>query len=298
MKFRAFLITLFLLCLCTLPATAAQKRALLVGISTYPHYTQASASWNPIHGTTDAQATARSLRRQHYQVTTLLGAQATAARIRKALRQLTAQARRGDYIFIQFAGHGQPFEDLDGDEDDGWDESFVPYDAQKLYRKGIYEGANHITDDELYTHLVRLRRAVGTSGLVCVVVDACHAGGFSRGENEADQDTLIVRGTRTGFSPHGRPYHPRINARGNFRIPTIKGAAPIIILEACRAYQSNCEIRQAGRYCGPLSYYLNQVIITTPITPSLNWVRRVITLMNADLRLSNQNPVLESTLTK
>jgi len=39
-------------------------------------------------------------------------------------------------------------EDDNGDEVGGLDESLVPYDAEMHFRKGKYEGENHIRDDE------------------------------------------------------------------------------------------------------------------------------------------------------
>lgn len=294
---RKFLVILFLMC--TMLSFAKEKRALVVGISEYPQYKHSTdASWSPIHGTNDALLISKSLKAQKFSVQTLLNKNATASNIRKALRKLTSEASKGDYIYLHFSCHGQPFEDLNGDEEDGWDESLVPYDAQMTYKKDVYEGANHITDDELHTYLQKLREAVGTNGLVCVVIDACHAGGASRGENESDEDDQeeFVRGTKSGFSAKGTTFRPRINAKGNFYIPQAKGAANIVILEACRSYQSNYEIKQSGQFYGPLSYYLNQVLQTLPITASNSWVLKVKELMNADRRLSRQNMVYETSL--
>ena len=62
----------------------------------------------------------------------------------------------GDIIYLHFSCHGQPIEDIDGDEDDGWDEALIPFDAKKKYQKGTYTGENHITDDELNSYLKRL----------------------------------------------------------------------------------------------------------------------------------------------
>jgi hypothetical protein len=31
----------------------------------------------------------------------------------------------GDIIYLHFSCHGQPFEDMNGDEADGWDESYL-----------------------------------------------------------------------------------------------------------------------------------------------------------------------------
>ena len=40
----------------------------------------------------------------------------------------------------------------------GYDESFIPYDAQKVYADEIYTGENHIVDDELNGWLYSIKK--------------------------------------------------------------------------------------------------------------------------------------------
>ena len=68
----------------------------------------------------------------------------------------------------------------------------------------------------------------------------------------------------------------------------------ICILEACRAYQTNAEIKQNGKYYGPLSYYINQYLTDKDLTSNNSWVASVRALMNKDKRLIKQNMVIES----
>ncbi len=68
----------------------------------------------------------------------------------------------------------------------------------------------------------------------------------------------------------------------------------ICILEACRAYQTNAEIKQNGQYYGPLSYYINQYLSRQTLTSNKSWTESVRTLMNKDKRLIKQNMVIES----
>ena len=66
---------------------------------------------------------------------------------------LIASSRKGGMVYLHFSCQGQPFEDLNGDEEDRWDKSIIPYDAmmeEMEYRKEQYEGVNHITDDVFY----------------------------------------------------------------------------------------------------------------------------------------------------
>ena len=236
---------------------AQSKRALVVGISEYMQV--AEESWASIHGANDAELIEESLKKQGFNCTKICNKKATAKRIRKELESLVESCKPGDEVYLHFSCHGQPFEDLNGDEEDGWDEAIVPYDALMTFQQGIYEGESHLTDDELHDYFQNIRSAVGSEGYVYVVIDACHAGGSSRGNEDAEEDDeLFIRGTKKGFSPNSRKFYPRINSSGQFQIPQQHGLADIVILEACRSYQSNYEIKQAGTYYGPLSYYISQ----------------------------------------
>ena len=199
---------------------------------------------------------------------------------------------KGSCVYIHFSCHGQPFEDKPPfDEDDLWDESLVAIDAKKNYQSGIYEGENHIIDDELSVYFDRIRKKIGEDGLLCVVIDACHSGTSSRDDIDDDD---FVRGTDFGFSADGKIFAPRINRKGNFQIDKIPGAGDILMLEACRSYQFNKEVIKNGKHYGALSYYVGQVLERHNITRSLDWVDDVNGLMENDLTLTDQNMVYES----
>jgi hypothetical protein len=125
-----------------------------------------------------------------------------------------------------------------------------------------------------------------------VVIDACHAGSSYRGEEE--QDSVYVRGTEIGFSKTGKTYTPRINRSGNLLITSEDGMAPIYMLEACRSYEVNIEIKQNGASHGPLSYYIGQQLLTKPLLFDTNWIEEVRKNMDKDIRLVRQHMVIES----
>lgn len=62
------------------------------------------------------------------------------------LRRTTTKCYRLDFLtphdphFVLLAGHGGQQEDLDGDEDDGFDETLIPVDFDKN---------GHIVDDDI-----------------------------------------------------------------------------------------------------------------------------------------------------
>lgn len=271
---------------------AQWKHALLIGISDYPQYNDIEASWAPIHGTNDVQLIAPILSEQGFVIYTLTNEAATRQAIDDSFKELESQVNAGNIVYIHLSGHGQAVEDEDGDEDDGWDEAFIPFDAERRYQENGYHGENHLLDDELNGYLNNIRRKIGDTGIVYVAIDACHAGSSFRGEEE--EETVYIRGTEIGFSKTNKTYTPRINRSGSYRIATEKGMAPIYILEACRAYEVNLEIKQDGKYYGPMSYYICQQLLTKPLSNDTKWIEKVRENMKKDKRLVRQNMVIES----
>ena len=148
-----------------------------------------------IHGANDVDLMKSVL--NGFSIRELKNANATYENIIKELNYLTKKTKEGDIVYIHFSGHGQPFEDINGDEQDGWDESFVPFDAHLYYEQNVYSGNKHLTDDILNTYLIKIRKKIGEHGILYVTIDACHAGNSYR-----DSEEDIYRGTGKGFSAH------------------------------------------------------------------------------------------------
>ena len=275
-----------------LTLTAQERHALLVGISDYPQYTDNDASWPKIHGVNDVQLIKPILKKQGFRINTLQDKTATYKAITKSLVKLKDEVREGDIVYVHFSGHGQAVEDESGDEEDGWDEAFIPYDAQRRYKINVYAGEKHLPDDELNEYLNAIREKIGQRGILYVVIDACHAGSSYRGD--AVEDSIFVRGTDIGFSKSGKNYAPRIDKRGNIRIKNSACLSPIYMLEACRSYEVNTEIKQDGKYYGPISYFISQQVLTQPLSYDINWIENVRKAMDMDVRLIRQHMVVES----
>ena len=224
-------------------AWGQSRHALLIGIGDYPE----GSGWNKIHGSNDVSIIKSTLIRQGFSeesIIQLLDSAATKNNILKAFDDLAARLRYEDVAYIHFSGHGQQVSDLNGDEEDGFDEAWIPYDAKKTYEAGVYEGNNHLTDDELNEIFTRLRVRVGARGKIIVIADACHSGSGSRGQPD---DEVFVRGTGDKF----------IIPRQTSNI--IKKPEPTewLFVAACKPYQSNYEYRTPdGNYYGVLSYII------------------------------------------
>ena len=275
----------------SLNAEVQTKHALIVGISDYGNAKEDPNKWSNIHGANDVTLLSPLFKQQGYKVTTLTDAQATYSGITSALKKVAKQSQKGDIVYLHFSMHGQPFEDLNGDEADGWDEALIPVDAKMQYKKGVYEGKKHLLDDELEKYISQIRNKIGPNGKLYVVLDACHSGTATRGDDDH------VRGVRDGFTRSGKYYTPDRTKETNdyFKIQTTQGQSPVTVLEACRSYQLNREVRNTSTniWYGPLSYYIAKAMKSHTIGHSEDWIDIVKSGMSNDKKLRRQNMVIE-----
>lgn len=268
---------------------AQRKRAFLVGIS---HYDTALTGyqWNDINGVEDIHLLRPVLNQQGFSVTTLLDADATFDNIVNLISQFTNETKKGDIVYLHFSTHGQPVEDANGDEEDGWDESIVPIDAYKIYKKGTYEGDKHLTDDILNKYIKRLRSKIGSTGILYVAIDACHAGTSSRTNDET------VRGTHVGFSPSNKVFKPSKSKKSHYRIAPAVKSSNVMFIEACRADEVNTEVKVDGKRYGPLSYHIVQALSSCTLTTDCNIFLSSLkkSILQNEHWPNNQNLVIET----
>lgn len=268
---------------------AQRKRAFLVGISHYDTYLT-GYQWNDINGVNDVKLLSPILTSQGFEIVKLLDEEATFDAITKQLSLFIKKSKVGDIVYLHFSTHGQPVEDSDGDETDGWDEAIVPIDAYKQYRKGLYEGECHLLDDQLNTYIKQLRSRLGAKGHLYVTIDACHAGTSSRGNDD------IIRGTRVGFTSGDRVFKPNKDKRSHYRLQHSDKLADVVFMEACRADQVNTEIKIDEKRYGALSYHLAKAIQKEPLSKSPSDVLNVLQaeILQQGRWPNNQNLVIES----
>ena len=287
MRFRLYLIAVAMLFFSAV--NAQRKRAFLVGIS---HYDTALTGyqWNNINGVEDVNLLGSVLKNQGFTATTLLDEQATFDNIVSRITQFINKTKKGDIVYLHFSTHGQPVEDQNGDEEDGWDESIVPIDAYKLYKKGLYEGQKHLTDDLLNKYIKKLREKIGSTGFLYVVIDACHAGTSSRANDET------IRGTHVGLTSNNKVFKPSINKKSHYRIEASAKLSDVLFIEACRSDQVNTEIKVDGKRFGPLSYNIAQALFGFKLNTNANEFVESIkhSLMNTGQWPNNQNIVIET----
>ena len=163
-----FRLSVFLLALLiSAVASAGTQRALLIGVSNY------EANLPPLAGSKNDVMLIRELLVQKYgfdraNVLVLIDEQATRAQILSAVRALSERTVADDIVLIHFSGHGSQAPDMNGDEDDGFDETILPHDSRT-------PGIADITDDELNALLSGFE-----FGSVVVILDSCHSGTGTR----------------------------------------------------------------------------------------------------------------------
>ncbi|KAI9738164.1 MAG: Ca(2+)-dependent cysteine protease [Cirrosporium novae-zelandiae] len=90
--------------------------------------------------------------------------QPTKANILRAMHWLVKDAKPNDSLFFHYSGHGGQTPDLDGDEEDGYDEVIYPVD---------FRVNGHIVDDEMHRIMVR---SLPPGVRLTAIFDSCHSG--------------------------------------------------------------------------------------------------------------------------
>lgn len=246
----------------SLSCRAQNRHALVIGIGLYE-----DPRWGKIHGDSDVEYAVELLKMNGFtDIQTLQSSEATKQGIVGAFESLGKRCTRGDKVYIHFSGHGQQITDTDGDEENGYDEAWIPYDAKPFYEKGVYEGEKHLIDDEVNSLLARIKKKVGSSGRILVVIDACHSGTATREPG----DTTVARGFDKRFEIPGVK-------------PKRRAAAPEawITISACQSYQINWEIKQPA--VGKLTWCLYNLRAELGTLSNLE-------LKKAILRIMQENP--------
>lgn len=275
---KTFIIAVLVVIIGGQTAQAETKRALLIGISDYGNAMEDPNKWANISGANDVALLSPLFNEQGFKVMSIVDAQATHAGITAALDKLAKDSKKGDVVYIHFSMHGQPFEDLNGDEEDGWDEALIPVDAQMIYSEGIYEGKNHLLDDELEVYFNDIRNRIGYEGKLYVVLDVDNSDG-------------------NGFSSTDKQYTPDKTESANnyFKLSPSKELSPVTFIEACLSWQPNKEVRDVNTniWYGSLSYYIAQALKNHQIGNSEAWIEVVKTSIANNRRLCKQNVVVE-----
>ena len=227
----------------------------------------------------DATDMANLLKAQAFTVTTLLTKQATRAAVRSKLHDAAKQSKSGDIFVYTNSSHGGHLPDLNGDEDDGQDETLCMYDGE-------------IIDDELYQCFSEFAAGVR----VLVLSDSCHSGTVTRLSRNGD--ILALPPTE---GPAVRAMPPTVALRTYqanrqlydelLRNPALKQSreavkAAVLSISGCMDNQTSSDgtfnglftatllrVWNAGKFTGSYKRFWKQIVSRMPSdqTPNFFW---------------------------
>jgi hypothetical protein len=278
------------------------KKALFVGINKFANYSQFTLN-GCVNDAKDMAGLYKSLLGFTTRETTILSdSQATKANIMAKLKAMVAEAKAGklSYLVFSLSSHGTQMNDTSGDEPDGKDEAFVPYDIAE--KSGSWDPAHIICDDELHDLFVQLPANV----LLEVYLDTCHSGSGLRGaefgphaprarylappEHEFGKKTARMRGFTLS-----RPSSSKGKKGAKRTGKEAVAGAHHLLWTGCKANETSADAYFNGRYNGAFTYYFVKVMRDTK-----NKLARKDVIVKVRALMKNkfaQNPQLEGNAT-
>ncbi|KAK9459095.1 caspase domain-containing protein [Lipomyces oligophaga] len=224
-----------------------------------------------------------------------------------AMQWLVKDARPNDSLFFHYSGHGGQTKDLDGDEDDGYDEVIYPLDFQT---------AGHITDDDLHAIMVSPLQ----SGVrLTAIFDSCHSGtaldlpyvystqGVIKQPNlakEAGEGLLKAFGSYASGDLSGTVsalsslVKSAVGSNSSATEKTRKtktSSADVITFSGCKDSQTSADAMEAGKATGAMSWAFKEVMGSNPNQSYLSLLKNMRGLMSAKYsqkpQLSSSHPI-------
>ncbi|KAF8206388.1 caspase domain-containing protein [Mycena galopus ATCC 62051] len=183
-----------------------------------------------------------------------------------AMQWLVRDAAPNDSLFFHYSGHGGQTKDLDGDEDDGYDEVIYPVDFQQN---------GHLVDDDMHAIMVR---PLPPGCRLTAIFDSCHSGSaldlpyIYSTEGKLKEPNLVAEagaGLKDAFSSYSRGDIGGAlkSAMGLVKTATGSGKraeeyaratrtspADAISWSGCKDSQTSADADEAGKATGAMSY--------------------------------------------
>ncbi len=284
------------------------KKAICVGINKFANYPQFALN-GCVNDAKDMAALAKELLGfKASEIKTLTDAQATKAAIMAELQAAVAAARAGklSYLLFSLSSHGTQMADKSGDEPDGMDEAFVPYD---IAQKGnAWDPARIISDDELNALFAQLPATT----LLEVYLDTCHSGTGLRGAEfslyapraryvappSGELQGVVKQRSVRGFTLQPRGAAPAAAGKGKKAAAAADKAVAgqhHVLWTGCKANQTSADAYFSGRYNGAFTYWYVKTLRDTANKLSR---KAVVTKMRAAMKGKfSQVPQLEGNAT-
>ncbi len=222
-------------------ATGGVKRALIVAIADY-------APKGP--GGADLPGCERDAERMQKLLTEKFGfdaknielladTAATKDAIEAALIRLADACGPNDSAVFYYSGHGAQVPDLDGDEDDGWDEALVGADPVPAGTQSTESRlSRYVTDDRIAEILRRFK-----TDNVTVIFDSCHSGTAVRDAGPQLPPPAKVKRITPDFSPEllKQAEDAKRRQQSDTRDDTLDIGERYVFIAGCQPYElSGC----------------------------------------------------------
>jgi hypothetical protein len=277
------------------------KRAICVGINKFANYPQFALNGCVNDAKDMAKICKDLLGFKSDEVTVITDAQATKANLIAQLQTAVKDAKAGKigYLLFSFSSHGTQMADKSGDEPDGMDEAFVPFD---IAQKGnTWDPTRIVSDDELHDLFQQLPENI----LLEVYLDTCHSGSGLRGAEfslNAPRPRFIappsgeLQGPVKQHKVRGFVIdRPQLAAKGTADAKEVSSGQHHILWTGCKADQTSADAYFNGRYNGAFTYYFIKVM-----TASNNQLSRTAVIQKVREALKgkfDQVPQLEGNAT-
>ncbi|MDA8019480.1 MAG: caspase family protein [Thermoanaerobaculia bacterium] len=252
-------------------------RALVIGIDEYPFLDPDRRLRGAV---ADANAIASVMREQSSKLdlTKLLNSRASREAVLGALDDLVAATRSDDEVLVYWSGHGSqvPNQANDDEEEDGWDETLVPYDSGR----GRHPNRD-ILDDEIYTRIKALNKVTDR---ITFILDSCHSGTAVRtGVRGVPRDGRSA--AASGLSSRTEaPSNDKAAPRGSSGwLPAPDADTRYLLLAACRDDQEALELPFRGQMRGAFTWALCRELERTQ--PGTTW-KSVFGVVSKDIAFS------------
>ncbi|KAK9480532.1 caspase domain-containing protein [Lipomyces japonicus] len=236
----------------------------------------------------------------------------TRANMISAMQWLVKNAQPNDALFFHYSGHGGQTKDLDGDEEDGYDEVIYPVD---------YQQAGHLVDDDMHDIMVR---PLAPGVRLTAIFDSCHSGtaldlpylystqgvlkepnlakeagmgllsalsSYSRGDifGAINSVSTIFKQATSGLSSAGG------NDAAEKTRRTKTSPADVIMFSGCKDSQTSADTTENGMATGAMSYAFIAVLGQNPTQSYLSLLQNMRALMQAKYtqkpQLSASHPI-------
>lgn len=223
------------------------QKALVVGINKFINYPQATLRGcvndtnSMVHILTEFKSFSPT------DITVITDEQATKDNIITKLQELIHEAVNGrlNRLVFSISSHGTEVDDQNGDETDGKDEAFCPYDVDEH---------NVILDDQLYDLFIQVPSNVEFE----VFLDTCHSGtGLKEFNlNQDVKDRYLVL-NKNGVSSKDISISHSIKTNKKKQTLISKGH---ILWTGCSAYQTSADALINGKYHGVFTYFYSKIL--------------------------------------